>query len=60
MRDPIQVLTEWLLKEKIANQSQLDEIRGESKIGNRRSCSVCFAISVSGGGQGWGGRLCLK
>src|SRR5579862_7784832 len=30
-RDPIKVLTEWLLREKIAEQSQLDEIQARAK-----------------------------
>ena len=42
MRDPIQVLTEWLLKEKIADQSQLDEIVAKAKT--EIDAAVAFAL----------------
>jgi pyruvate dehydrogenase E1 component alpha subunit len=44
MRDPIQVMTEWLLKEKIAEQSQLDEIQAKAK--SEIDAAVAFALQA--------------
>jgi pyruvate dehydrogenase E1 component alpha subunit len=43
-RDPIQGLTEWLLKEKIADQSQLDEIQAKAK--SEIDAAVGFALQA--------------
>jgi pyruvate dehydrogenase E1 component alpha subunit len=43
-RDPIQVLTEWLLKEKVADQSHLDEIQAKAK--SEIDAAVAFALQA--------------
>ena len=43
-RDPIKVMTEWLLREKFAVQSQLDEIQAQAKTGI--DAAVAFALQA--------------
>jgi pyruvate dehydrogenase E1 component alpha subunit len=43
-RDPIQVLSDWMLSEKIAAQSQLDEIQAQAK--SEIDAAVAFALQA--------------
>ncbi len=43
-RDPIGVLTSWLMKEKLATQAQLDEIQAQAKT--EIDAAVAFALSA--------------
>jgi len=43
-RDPIGVLTAWLLKEKLATQAQLDEIQAQAKT--EIDAAVAFALNA--------------
>ena len=43
-RDPISVLTGWLLKEKLATQTQLDEIQAQAKT--EIDAAVAFALNA--------------
>ena len=43
-RDPIKVLSDWLLKEKLAAQTQLDEIQAQAK--SEIDAAVAFALQA--------------
>jgi len=43
-RDPIKVLTGWLLKEKLATQAQFDEIDAQAKV--EIDAAVAFALNA--------------
>jgi pyruvate dehydrogenase E1 component alpha subunit len=43
-RDPIQVLSKWLLSEKLAAQTQLDEIQAQAK--SEIDAAVAFALQA--------------
>jgi pyruvate dehydrogenase E1 component alpha subunit len=43
-RDPIAVLSKWLLSEKFATQSQLDEIQAQAK--SEIDAAVAFALQA--------------
>ncbi len=58
-RDPIKLLGDWMISEKLADQLKLDKIQAEVKA--EMEAAVAFAQGpLSGRGTGRGGRLCLR
>ena len=57
-RDPIKVLGDWLMSEKLAEQTQLDEIEAQAKTEIEAAVEFAIAGAVSGNGARWS-RTCM-
>ena len=59
-RDPIKILSKWLVAQKLADPASFDQHAGRSGSRNEKGRGVCDSGAISESRQSGTGCLCLK